>query len=108
MKDYIWIKCRTLHSSGPSAWRYKEVVTDYDKDDEKSMEDFLDYQAELWAEEYNTHSEHFRGAEAEFETPCNEYLKGKIQIVQRSIKNKKEYIARMKKLIKENKKMHNS
>lgn len=76
MSQYRWLRYRTLHSHGPSAWEWQEREI---KDGEKvcpSMERAI-------AKELNyrltTGSEHWRGVEVEFADPPREVLKRELK-----------------------------
>lgn len=68
---YVWIKFRTLHSSGPSQWEYREFAFEPEVSDEVNLKEALN---EI-GEERCTYSEHWRGVEGEIENPPVEYLK---------------------------------
>lgn len=91
---YVWTRCRTKHSSGPSPWEYVEYYRDAGLTDEQ----FLREVAEDFAAANDTHCEHFRGAEAEFHTPPIDHVlkeireyEARIAALQRTIARLREY-----------------
>lgn len=74
--SYVWVRRRTRHSSGPGTWDPLEVERyDWQGDDEE----FLNRLAKAYSQENDTHSEHFRGAEAEFWNPDPEFVRAEVQ-----------------------------
>lgn len=100
-KEYVWVKYRTLHSSGTGPWYFEEVLKIDPMVHHWNDQDFLNYLAEQYAEKHNTYSEHFRGAECEFATPSPEFLKKHILNLKDQIHNRYDAIIRAHKLINE-------
>lgn len=67
---YVWIKFRTMHSSGPSQWEYLEVAFEPEVPDEVNLKEALNEIGEARC----TYSEHWRGVQGEIENPPVEYL----------------------------------
>lgn len=71
MPDFRWVKWRTRHAAGPSSWRYDMYdISDYSSDPEKALNAIV---REI-AEENNTFSDKYRGADADYEDPPYEIL----------------------------------
>lgn len=81
---YAWIRYRTRHASGPSSWSHREVAFEdapSEKSDEfKSLLNELDY-------ELSTHSEYWRGIDAEIVTPSRATLTNHILTLRRNLKD---------------------
>lgn len=76
-ETFVWIKYRTMHSSGPSGWKHREVSLPENEVSETS-EAFKDLMESL-NDELSTHSEHWRGVEVAIENPPVEWLEKHIE-----------------------------
>jgi hypothetical protein len=92
--QYTWIKFRTLHSSGPDLWDYREM--------EHFGEVLMEALEQEWAEQLNdelsTHSEYWRGVEVEIAVPPSEFLEIHRKRLEFEIKSLQEALARVERM----------
>lgn len=89
--DYRWIKWRTRHSAGRSAWRWEEWPLNSVNTLEKQLQDAL----EFLEGEHTTRSEHWRGVEGDWDdvVPA-EVLRSRIERANLLIARKREDVIR--------------
>ncbi len=96
--DYVWIKFRTRHASGPGDWQYEEFAFDLTKDRAEELADAL----ETLDNEHNTHSEYWRGIEGDIATPPVDWLRKHVARRRDHLSEVIRDIARAEKLISKN------
>ena len=70
---HVWVRFRTMHSSGPGEWRLKEFAT-WETSPKAMLKEF----EAVLEDEWSTHSDHWRGIQIEFYIPTRGELNAAI------------------------------
>lgn len=100
MTEYknVWVRIRTLHSSGPSSWEFREVAVpaNLTKKNRRAELDewFKENEAQEIEYQLSTHSEHWRGIEWDWAPIPRHRLANRIKNLKQKLKDLRAQIKR--------------